>query len=452
LGFLFLFIVVGLLLGRHAVIPFSPYSHRSILGIWEIILILLACLVPIGLLALVWLLFRTKPRNPGVPATATSQPTSWGRITLIVLAVGLLTVFGALGGLALVRLWSIHTDYGQPMTPYSSILLPVMAMGSVGVFLAGLVAIWLLLRTKPKVAGQPQSGGGGTGRTVLIILLALAGLVVLLVLLAGGAFFLARSRASQSFQVNAVTMAPPIVTMPPTMPTMPVMPAMPAMPSMPAIPPMPANPALPPPSNGAGLDALTERVRQELDASGIRFDQLQVSSPDPNQLLVSPTRLEARDADSWHPIIGFLRGDKILGGGWHFLGQGELGIAVFDVIPLDRNQVLADAASRVNPPQTSPSANPAPLADRLQAAEKIMDLNIRDKSLAFLAEEAAATGDAGTTRSALHKIMDLSARDPAVRNCAILLAKAGARADAVQLAMTIMDINIRDATLAELAK
>jgi len=224
------------------------------------------------------------------------------------------------------------------------------------------------------------------------------------------------------------------------------------MPSMPAIPPMPTNPALPPPSNGAGLDALTERVRQELDASGIRFDHLQVSSPDPNQLLVSPTRLEARDinlpGDSWHPIIGFLRGEPTTGGVWHFLGQGELAVFGFDVVPLDRKQVLADAADEVG----VTTALPGPLAARLQVAEYITGAPLRDKAFAFLAEEAAATGDAGTTRSALHKIMDLSARDPAVRNCAILLAKAGARADAVQLAMTIMDLNIRDATLAELAR
>jgi len=321
-----------------------------------------------------------------------------------------------------------------------TILIALPGIGLVSL----LSAVWFHYRTKSQLGSQPRSSVGRTGRILLIVLFGLDGLLLLLVLwLAAWSALGSHYRESRVFQVHAIQ--PPSF-----MPTPPAMPSLPAMPSAPVIPsdPTPAVAATTP-----ALDALTERIRQELDHAGIRFDQLQVSSPNATQLFASFTSLQARDPanatnDSWHTIVGLLAGTSTSGGGWYFLGQGELGDIHFEIENLDAKQVLAEAGTQATPTPSSKEQ----LAERLEAAGSITEITLKDKTLAKLATDAATAGVADTVNSALQQMTEYPARDAASQTCALLLAKAGARTAALSLAQGITDLKIHDETLAELAK
>ena len=388
----------------------------------------------------------TGPTGPGgtavFPPPATSRPPGSvsigaGRKILCILAGIALIILAA--GAAFVAMMMIGRAHAEPVQVL--LLIPLLAIVA-GVCLVGLVVvIWLLFRTKPELPGQPRAARSGAGRMLAIILLALAGVVMLLALAIGGWFILDRHhRAARFFPVHVVQTIPPFMPLPPALPTLP------AMPSAPVIPPTPtpavavATPA---------LDALTERTRQELDHAGIRFDQLQLSSPSPTQLFVSLANLQARDTnDSWHPIVGLLAGTPTSGGGWYFLGQGELGEIHFNVENLEAKQLLAEVTTQANPTPSSKEQFSA----RLAAAESITNFPLKDKSLGALAAEAAAVGDTDTVKAALAEMTGYPAHNLATQSCALLLAKAGERQAALELAQSISDLKLHDETLAELAK
>jgi serine/threonine protein kinase len=382
------------------------------------------------------------PQSPTPPPAARSSSRVGGKIVLAVAGLGLVLV---LAKVALVMVGLMHR--GPNGKPDGGLMFFPLLLIVATVFLVGLmVLIWLVWRTKPQLPGQPPASINRTGRILLTIFLAGGGLFLLLVLLVGGWFILERHyRGPRIFLVQAVQPIPPVMPLPPAMPAMPTMPAAPVMPD---VPPQPATP---------DQDTLVKRTRQELDLAGIRFDQLQVSSPSTNQLFVSLTSLQARDPasgtnETWHPIVGLLAGVPTSGGGWHFLGQGELGAIHFDIPQLDLKQVLADVTLRANQPESTPPASHEQLAERLAAAESITEFPLKNKSLAALAAEAAAAGDSDTVKSALDEMTGYAARNEATRTCALLLAKAGARDAALELAEGIGDLRIHDETLAELAQ
>jgi len=387
------------------------------------------------------------PATPSIPTVSGSSGTG-RKILLIVVGIVLILLAAMMAFMAMLLL---GRAYAEPV--HVLMFIPLLVVVA-GVSLVGLlVIIWLLFRTKPELPGQPRTARGGAGRILAIILLSLAGVVVV-ALLFGGWFILDRHhRETRFFPVHVVQTRPPFMPTPPAMPAMPTMPAIPSIPAMPSAPIVPPDPTPAVAATTPALDALTERIRQELDHAGIRFNQLQVSSPSTNQLYVSLSSLQARDTtdstnDAWHPIVGLLAGTSTSGGGWYFLGQGELGDIHFDVENLDVKQVLAEAATQASPAPASKEQ----LAERLAAAESITEINLKDKSLATLATEAATAGDADTVNSALQEMTQYPARDAASQRCALLLAKAGARQAALELAQGITDLKIHDETLAELAK
>ena len=157
-------------------------------------------------------------------------------------------------------------------------------------------------------------------------------------------------------------------------------------------------------------------------------------------------------------IAGTLVGTRQDDSDWQFAGTGKLGGDPFAMTNLDLEQMLADAAS-------SSVASPVPpgsvtdgrysrerLADRLTAAATITDPEIKDKSLATLAEDAAKAGEIEIMKSALSQMTDIDKHDVAAHESARLLAKAGHLKQAIETARGISDADLRDKALAELAQ
>jgi hypothetical protein len=157
-------------------------------------------------------------------------------------------------------------------------------------------------------------------------------------------------------------------------------------------------------------------------------------------------------------IAGTLVGTRQDDSDWEFAGTGKLEAVRFAMTNLDLEQMLAVA--------TSPSvANPMPpgsvtdgnysrerLADRLAAAATITDPEIKDKSLATLAEDAAKAVEMEVMKSALSQMTDIDKHDVAAHESARLLAKAGHLKQAIETAKGISDSDLRDKALAELAQ
>jgi len=92
------------------------------------------------------------------------------------------------------------------------------------------------------------------------------------------------------------------------------------------------------------------------------------------------------------------------------------------------------------------------LAERLEAASGITDVNEKDKPLAAVALDAAKAGQAEIVKKALAQMLDLSERSATTHDAALLLAKQGLRKPAIEMAKAIPDLNVRDQTLSELAQ
>lgn len=96
-------------------------------------------------------------------------------------------------------------------------------------------------------------------------------------------------------------------------------------------------------------------------------------------------------------------------------------------------------------------ASPDDLQNRLAAAREISSVNLRDRTLAALAGEAANSTRPELIQDALNSINSLSLKDATAANCALQLALKG-RADlGMDLARLIQSPNLRDQTLARLA-
>jgi predicted Ser/Thr protein kinase len=252
------------------------------------------------------------------------------------------------------------------------------------------------------------------------------------------------------------------------------------------------------------FNAFTDRVRAELARDSVEFDELQLRSTGDNNLLVtfsglqkiSPADTNAApsgllvsnddavvsvsglngiqitdkknhehasislpmiqinvDDDSKtnsQTIDGTLAGTRLGGSDWSFAGTGDLAAIKFEMTNLDLTTLMTPPPPPAAP--SAPGASHEALVERLEAAETITDNDVKDKSLATLATDAADAGEVEIAKSALEKMTDTDERDAATHDCATQLAKNGRRKDAVEMAKLISDSDLRDKALAELAE
>jgi hypothetical protein len=92
------------------------------------------------------------------------------------------------------------------------------------------------------------------------------------------------------------------------------------------------------------------------------------------------------------------------------------------------------------------------LRGRLAAASVISESEVKDKSLAAVAADAAKAGQVDLVKDALRQMYENSRRNEAARESALLLAKHGLREQAIEVAKIINERDIRDQTLSELAQ
>jgi len=92
------------------------------------------------------------------------------------------------------------------------------------------------------------------------------------------------------------------------------------------------------------------------------------------------------------------------------------------------------------------------LAERLEAASNISDMDNRDRTLASVVTDAAAAGEVELATRAADQINDLERRDAARRDAARNLQTRGLRKQAIRMAKAISDLTVRDNTLSELAQ
>jgi tRNA A-37 threonylcarbamoyl transferase component Bud32 len=249
------------------------------------------------------------------------------------------------------------------------------------------------------------------------------------------------------------------------------------------------------------FNAFADRVRSELAKSSVEFDELQLRSTGDNDLLVmftglqkispadtnaAPSGLRVNSDDAVvsisaskgiqitdkknhdhttislpgitidvnddsktnsQTIDGALAGTRLGGSDWSFAGTGDLAAIKFEVTNLDLIKLMPPP-----PPPAAPGASHEALVERLDAASTITEPDVKDKSLAELAADAADAGELEIAKSALEKMTDTDARDAATHDCAVSLAKNGRRKDAVEMAKLISDSDLRDKVLAELAQ
>jgi hypothetical protein len=112
--------------------------------------------------------------------------------------------------------------------------------------------------------------------------------------------------------------------------------------------------------------------------------------------------------------------------------------------------------------QTNGNGTPVPLevdkstrdtlADRLEAASMMTDMNAMNRVLGSLALDAAKAGNAGVASASLEKMTDLSERDRVALETVRALAKHGLRKPALDIAKSITDFTRQNQALSELAK
>jgi len=345
-----------------------------------------------------------------------------------------------LAGITLVlSLSAIHR--GDGLVPIIWPLLDLLVAAPVGLaaFIVGLRGV---LRAR-NAATAPPTGGAWKTFLKIVLLAVTCGLV----LLSGAILFFNHVVHRRNQQGWNVSIATPALPTPPTAPFTPPTPVIPAPPA----PPVPFASVSP-----NDFDLLVEQARRELDRQHIRFDQLQVSSPNEAQLFISPTGLQARQtengAEVWQNLVGLFAGTRDASGQWHFLGQGQLAGTEFSLPKLDLNEVLAAAGKGPNPSPKENQNTHDRLAARLAVAEKIQTSQIAGETLTSLAVDAAKAGDVEIVKSALEHISDGNQHDIAAHDAALLLAKAGYRAQAINIAQGIGFSNIHDQTMAELAQ
>jgi hypothetical protein len=245
----------------------------------------------------------------------------------------------------------------------------------------------------------------------------------------------------------------------------PYSPMPPAIPVPPFVsPPMvvPQPPAVPDSISPDAYQNLVDRTRQALDPTHFRFDQLRLAYVNDRSLLATPAALQVAGVtdgtNGWLDIRGTLAGTQKPNGTWEFTGQDGLAGVRFAVPGMNLEQVLAGFAQGTNEPPvtaTVPSVtgnSHESLTERLEAAENIEELTLKDQALSDLARQAAVAGEADIVTSALDQMTQLEKRDQDTREFAILLAKAGHRKEAIALAEGITNIQLRDKTLVELAQ
>lgn len=96
-------------------------------------------------------------------------------------------------------------------------------------------------------------------------------------------------------------------------------------------------------------------------------------------------------------------------------------------------------------------ASPDDLKARLAAAREISSVNLRDRTLAALAGEAANSTHPELIQEALNTIVSVNLRDATAANCALQLAFKGRSDLGMNIARLIQSPNLRDQTLARLA-
>jgi len=96
-------------------------------------------------------------------------------------------------------------------------------------------------------------------------------------------------------------------------------------------------------------------------------------------------------------------------------------------------------------------ATPEDLRNRLAAAREISSVNLRERTLASLAGEAANSMHAALIQDALSAITSVNLRDVTAAQCALQLALKGRSDLGMELAQVIQSKNLRDQTLARLA-
>lgn len=107
------------------------------------------------------------------------------------------------------------------------------------------------------------------------------------------------------------------------------------------------------------------------------------------------------------------------------------------------------------PPDPLEIPGPVPSADELQgrlnAANAISSLNLRDQTLASLAIEAVTASRPDFAKQALMGISSMNLRDNVAADCAIRLSRQGRSDLGIELAQLITSTNLRDQTLSRLA-
>ncbi len=92
------------------------------------------------------------------------------------------------------------------------------------------------------------------------------------------------------------------------------------------------------------------------------------------------------------------------------------------------------------------------LQGRIQAANSITSVNLRDNTLAALATEGATAKQPEFAKQALNGIVSMNLRDTTAADCALRLANAGRTDLGIEFAGLIVSQNLRDQTLGRLAK
>ena len=470
--------------------PFTGSSRGLFLGGWEIVLIIGAMALVVGLMAVILfiLIRKSKPATatPGrLPASAPG--TAAGRAgaaakpgfggTNRFLHYALLLVGG--GCLILIGICLLTSVWSLFIVPGAVLRAGVPVLTIAGLILVTGVAITAVILGGRGVFRSRTAPTSGVLKSLFkILLLLLTGLLTLLlgVVLVISYF---KHYRSQPWNVSYVSPAatavlnvsPPVTVggpgyaypafslgtntpSRPSMPAVPTIPPMPTMPSMPTMPPTMPVPTPPQPGPSAPVtlndnDAFVARVRQELGRGSVRFDKLIVQgsatgSGNIDYLAVQLTGLQklglVDGTNAWTNIVGSLGGTARRMGTWDFKGQDQLAGVQFIVAKLNLNQMLSTTSQLKD------------LAARLEAVVSISDSSVRDQAAAALARDAATVGDFRDVQSALGQIYDSSQRNAAAHDAALLLAKAGLRKEAVQIALGINEGSVRDRTLSELAQ
>jgi predicted Ser/Thr protein kinase len=279
-------------------------SLPALFYVIPLIAVLLALLVPF--------FFMSQSIHHGLPPHLAGW--GWGNVWL---EIGSIALVFALLVLGLILTFKVIFNLAKPAVSQSS--PPRSAAG-----------------TGP---GVPSSSGGGS-RFLKYAFLAMAGLLALLLATAlAGFLWLTHSAPHRTFQVFTAQPIPPVMPLPPQAPFASLAPTPPAPPAG---------------INTNEFNRFLKRTRQELDRNAIRFNQLQLSSPNESQLFISLTGLQTRKivngTTSWQNIVGLLEGTRDTTGKWFFNGQGQLVSVHYDLAQMDLGQVLAAARWLENQP------------------------------------------------------------------------------------------------------